>query len=522
MSESEKKLWELDSFKKLKTSIPPDLTKGLMTLERVKRYKASGSGLKLLYAAERVDDQILKTLFDLAKECGVYKKMQSMQSGDVINCIKGYPSENRAVLHTATRDFFNEKASSKPAKEARELAKAECDKLQSFMQEIDGKFTTLFMIGIGGSDLGPQAIYMGLEHLLIEDRTVRFINNIDPDSLALAIKDIDLQKALAVVVSKSGSTIETKTNEEFLRSEFVKKGVDPKQHFIAVTGEGSEMDNTEKYLKVFYIWDWIGGRYSSTSMVGGVLLSFAFGFDAFFEVLKGASQMDKGALIEDPAQNLPLLGALFSVWNRNFLKLPTLAIIPYSQGLSRFPAHIQQVSMESNGKHIDRFGNAVPYDTGMVIWGEPGTNAQHSFFQLIHQGTEVVPLEFIGFVNSRIGLDFEFDGCNSQQKLIANLIAQSIALATGQKSDNPNKEFKGNRPSHIIVAEELTPFSIGTLLSYFEHKVAFEGFIWNINSFDQEGVQLGKHLANKVLERMKGEGASYPVADAYMDEFFHF
>ena len=518
MTEHEKKI--IDSFHKLQNCSPPDLTKDILTPERVKRYQAKNAGLKILYAAERVDDHILNTLFETAKEMNLVKKMHRMQSGDIINCIKGFPSENRAVLHTATRDFFEGNPVG-PAKDARDLAKAECDKLEGFIPQIEGKFNTLLMIGIGGSDLGPSALYYALSHLLKEGRQVHFINNIDPDSLALAIKDVTLKNALVVVVSKSGTTIETKTNEEFLRAEFVKQGVNPDGHFIAVTGEGSPMDNLKRYLNVFYIWDWVGGRYSSTSMVGGVMLSFAFGFDIFLEILKGAHAMDKVALLEDPQENLPLIGALFSVWNRNVLDLPTLAIIPYSQGLSRFPAHIQQVSMESNGKHSDQLGNPLSYETGMVIWGEPGTNAQHSFFQLIHQGTDIVPLEFIGFIKSRMHLDFDYEDTTSQQKLIANLIAQSIALAVGQKSDNPNKEFKGNRPSHIIIAEELTPFSMGSLLSYFEHKVAFEGFYWNINSFDQEGVQLGKQLAQKVLQRMTGQGEAYPLADAYINAFFN-
>lgn len=514
---------ELDSMKKLQQLArkSPNLAKdGVLTPERIRRYKASGAHLKMLYATERVDDEILSALAALSQESNALPKMRKMQSGEVINCIKGYPSENRAVLHTATRDFFEGAAQAGPAFEARALAKTECDKLHDFLTNIEGKFNTLFMIGIGGSDLGPSAIYTGLEHLLKEGRKIHFINNIDPDSLSMAVKGADLEKSLAVVVSKSGSTLETKTNEEFMRALFIKQGLKPEKHFIAVTGEGSAMDNPAKYVKVFYIWDWIGGRYSSTSMVGGVLLGFAFGFDVFFEILKGANAMDKAALIEDPYKNLPLLGALFSIWNRNLLGLPTLAIIPYSQGLSRFPAHIQQVSMESNGKHIDRFGNHVSYETGMVIWGEPGTNAQHSFFQLIHQGTEVVPLEFIGFEKNRMHKDFQFEKTSSQEKLIANLIAQSLSLALGQKSTNPNKEFIGNRPSHMIIGEELTPASIGAILAYFEHKVAFEGFIWNINSFDQEGVQLGKLLASKVLDRMTKQGEPFPLADAYIEQFF--
>lgn len=501
----------------------PDMTEtGLFSEARIRNLEAHGAGIKLLYAPERVDETILSELEALAREADVISKMQRMQAGEVMNCIKGHQSENRAVLHTAVRDFFDEANHSGPAKEAAAMAKTECDKLKQFLSSIDDEFSELFMIGIGGSDLGPSAIYYALEHLLIKGRKIHFINNIDPDSLALAVKGADLKRSLAVVVSKSGSTIETKTNEEFLRSKFKAAGVDPGHHFIAVTGEGSEMDDPKRYLKIFYIWDWIGGRYSSTSMVGGVMLGFALGFDTFMEFLKGAHAMDLVALRDDVRSNLPLMGALLSVWNRNFLGMTTLAIIPYAQGMARFPAHIQQLSMESNGKHIDKLGNTVSQETGMVIWGEPGTNAQHSFFQLIHQGTDTIPLEFIGFKESRFGDDFTFEKTTSQEKLIANLIAQAIALAIGQKNSNPNKEFLGNRPSHLLVARKQDPFTIGALLSYFEHKVAFEGFIWNINSFDQEGVQLGKVLANKVLNRMpsmKGASDPFPLADAFIKHF---
>jgi glucose-6-phosphate isomerase len=274
-------------------------------------------------------------------------------------------------------------------------------------------------------------------------------------------------------------------------------------------------------LESFYIWDWIGGRYSSTSMVGGVLLAFAFGFDVYYEFLKGANAMDKAALNKDVDHNIPLLGALLAVWNRNFLGYQTLALIPYCRALRRFPAHIQQVAMESNGKHIDRAGNRVSFETGEIIWGEPGTNAQHSFYQLIHQGTSIIPLEFVGFRESQYEDDVLFHETTSQEKLLGNMFAQAIGLATGQRSDNPNKEFDGNRPSHILLGKKLTPFALGALLAYYEHKVAFQGFIWGINSFDQEGVQLGKVLANKIIDRfgaLKGrkEAPEYPLGDAFL------
>lgn len=259
-------------------------------------------------------------------------------------------------------------------------------------------------------------------------------------------------------------------------------------------------------------------------MVGGVLLSFAYGFDIFWEMLKGANAMDKNALNHDMDKNLPLLAALLGIWNRNFLHYPLLAVIPYSSALARYPSHIQQADMESNGKHIDKLGHYVDFNTGPYIFGEPGTNAQHSFYQLIHQGTDICPLELIGFKLPQRKFDKTIDGTTSQEKLLSNLFAQSIALATGQKNENPNKDFQGNRPNFILLGKQLTPFALGALLAFYEHKVAFQGFIWNINSFDQEGVQLGKVLAVKIIERFaahnndKFNSDTYPLGDAYIKQ----
>ncbi len=483
---------------------PCDLTDPkILTPQRLQKYMAESCGIKMLYGTERITDDVMKALIELAREAQAISQMEKMQAGEVINKIEGFPSENRSVLHTAVRDFFEHPNPSKAAREATHEAKKEIDKLEKFTAKIDKekRFTDLVMIGIGGSDLGPRAHYVALQYLKKEGRQVHFISNVDPDDAAAVLKDLDLSKTLVVCVSKSGTTLETLTNEEIARALFQKASLKPKEHFIAVTGKGSPMDDPQNYLESFYIWDWIGGRYSTTSMVGGVMLSFAFGFDVFWEFLRGANAMDKAALKGgDIEHNLPLLGALLGIWNRNFLGYPTLAIIPYSQALLRFPAHIQQLDMESNGKQVDHFGHPVDFQTGPIIWGEPGTNAQHSFFQLIHQGTSVVPLEFVGFRESQYNRDLLYKGTYSQEKLLANLFAQAIALATGQKdAENPNKNFPGNRPSHILLARQLTANILGSILAYFEHKVAFEGFIWGINSFDQEGVQLGKVLANKII-----------------------
>jgi glucose-6-phosphate isomerase len=244
-----------------------------------------------------------------------------------------------------------------------------------------------------------------------------------------------------------------------------------------------------------------------------VCLGFALGYAQFREILRGAREMDLHALSAEPAGNLPLLAALLGIWNRNLLGLPTLAVLPYSQGLIRFAAHLQQLDMESNGKGITRQGDFVDFDTGPVVWGEPGTNGQHAFYQLIHQSRSVIPCEFIGFRQSQYGRDLDVQETTSQQKLLANLLAQSIALAGGQRSENPNKFFPGNRPNSVLIADRLTPRSLGALLAYYENKVAFQGLIWNINSFDQEGVQLGKVLATRLIDHFKTQNAGTPPAD---------
>jgi len=506
-------------------STPYDLTiEGNLSTSRIERYSAQAGEFKLLFGTERVSDDVMHALKELAHEARLVDKMEAMQRGDMINKIEGYPSENRMVLHTAMRDFFMHPSQGKEAIKATAAAKKECDKLQDFMMnKVDGheKFTDIIQIGIGGSDLGPRALYVALQAFRKPGRQAHFISNVDPDDAAAVLKTIDPKKTLVVVVSKSGGTLETLTNESLVREYFKKAGCKPEEHFLAVTGEGSPMDNPERYLASFYIWDFIGGRYSVTSMVGAVMLAFTLGFDQFMNILKGAHEMDRIALNHDFDQNLPLLGAMLGIWNRNFLHYPTVAILPYSQALLRFPAHLQQCNMESNGKRIDKQGNAVDFDTGPIIWGEPGTNGQHSFYQLIHQGTNVVPCEFIGFRESQYHEDLNIQGSLSQEKLLSNLFAQSIALAKGQKSDNPNKVFPGNRPNSILLGKRLDPFTLGSLLAYYENKIAFQGFCWNINSFDQEGVQLGKLLANKIIDQFSAKrqgkkAEKFPEAEALL------
>jgi len=509
---------ELGMWKKLRelSRKPVDLTRdGTLTPERVERYVMSGVGFDLLYGMERVDDEVIGALWELAVEAKALEQMRAMQLGEIMNQIHGFESEKRSVLHTAMRDVFENRVETK----ASSLALRELEKLEKFLEETEGWFTDLIQIGIGGSDLGPRALCLALQAYHKKGRRVHFISNVDPDDADGVLLSVDPKKTLVVVVSKSGSTLETRTNEEFVRERFRAAKVDPKNHFVAVTGEKSLMDDSSRYLASFYMWDFVGGRYSATSMVGAVMLGFAVGFSELMRFLKGAHDMDVHARSAPEGENLPLFSALLGIWNRNFLHLPTVAVIPYSQALIRFPAHLQQLDMESNGKSIDREGKFCTYPTGPVIWGEPGTNGQHSFYQLIHQGTDIIPLEFIGFRKRQYGKDLEIEKTTSQEKLLSNLLAQSIALAIGQKNANPNKVFAGNRPNRMLLADQLDAYQLGALLAYYEHKVAFQGFIWNINSFDQEGVQLGKVLASKILEifaaqREKGKEVNFPLGES--------
>ena len=346
-------------------------------------------------------------------------------------------------------------------------------------------------------------MYLALENWAKKNNTLKmkaqFISNVDPDDAAAVLNAVDVAHALFVLVSKSGTTLETLTNESFVKEALKKAGLDASKHMIAVTSETSPLAKSDDYLATFFMDDYIGGRFSSTSAVGGAVLSLAFGPDVFAQFLEGAAAEDKLSANKNVMENPEMLDALIGVYERNVLGYPGTAVLPYSQALSRFPAHLQQLDMESNGKSVNRFGEPVDYPTGPVIFGEPGTNGQHSFYQLLHQGTDIVPLQFVGFRNSQIGTDIEIQGSTSQQKLCANVAAQIVAFACGKSDDNRNKNFEGGRPSSIIIGDSLTPKSLGALLAHFENKIMFQGFLWNVNSFDQEGVQLGKVLAKRVL-----------------------
>jgi glucose-6-phosphate isomerase len=489
----------------------------LLDKQRFASFHAEACRWQFLYATERVTQEVMEALYALAEEADVFNKMEQMQKGAIVNKIETVESEKRKALHTACRFFA---CGQKPVSEEQKLALAEWEKLRAFIESKECQsYTDLIVVGIGGSDLGPFAVHYALQPLAKRARAVHFINNLDPDLLEKRLTHVPLQTSLVAIVSKSGTTLETKVNDERLRKKFKQAGLRPEEQFVSVTCPGSTIDDPNRYKRSFYLWEWVGGRFSCTSMVGCLPLAFSLGILPVKAFFQGAFEMDQTALTSSLKTNLPLLGALLSVWNHNFLHLPTQAIIPYSDGLKYFPAHFQQVEMESNGKSITKEARHVDFSTAMVVWGEPGTCSQHSFFQQLHQGERLTYVEFVGFARSQIGCDDKIDGTTSQQKLLANLFAQAYALAVGEQSNNPNKYFEGNRPSHILLSDILDPYSVGAYLAYLEHKATFEGFLWNINSFDQEGVQLGKRLADELIAGFSAIEKKEPVRK---EGAFHF
>jgi glucose-6-phosphate isomerase len=364
-------------------------------------------------------------------------------------------------------------------------------------------------IGIGGSDLGPRAACIALERWAKAEGRQKmkaaFISNVDPDDADNVLRGIDLETSLFILVSKSGTTQETLANETLVRNRLESAGFDSSRHMVAVTSRTSPLAQNPGYIASFYIDDFIGGRYSTSSAVGGVVLSLAFGPETFADFLEGAHAVDKAALEPSVRANAALLDAMIGLYERNVLGMPSTAVLPYAEALARFPAHLQQLDMESNGKSVNRSGQPLAYKTGPVVFGEPGTNGQHSFYQLLHQGTDIVPLQFIGFAENQHSEDVLSMGTSSRQKLVANLLAQIVAFARGKDDTNPNKCFAGSRSSTLLMGGRLGARQMGALFAHYENKVMFQGFAWNINSFDQEGVQLGKVLANKVLSIMQGE-----------------
>ena len=444
----------LESFKELsdvkKVNLAEVMT-GENGAERVKNYSVPmAAGMAYNYAAKQVDDDVLEALKKLAKEAQLTEKYAALYNGEVINT-----GEKRLVLHQLTRGQLGDTVTADGV-DKRAFYVEQQQKIADFANKVHAgqitnaageKFTTVVQIGIGGSDLGPRAMYLALENWAKKNdkfkMEAKFISNVDPDDAAGVLSTIDVAHSIFVLVSKSGTTLETLTNESFVKDALKNAGLDASRHMIAVTSETSPLAKSDDYLAAFFMDDYIGGRYSSTSAVGGAVLSLAFGPEVFADFLAGAAEEDSLAKNEDVMQNPAMLDALIGVYERNILGYPSTAVLPYSQALSRFPAHLQQLDMESNGKSVNRFGEPVDYVTGPVIFGEPGTNGQHSFYQLLHQGTDIVPLQFIGFKNNQMDTDVVIQGSTSQQKLCANVAAQIVAFACGKADDNNNKNFEG-------------------------------------------------------------------------------
>ena len=491
----------------------------------VERSIPIGGGLAYNWAAKMVSENVADALQDLADEQKLIEKYRALLEGKIMNT-----GEKRKVLHHLLRSGKKSATGKSVMEGGRDLGEFYAAQLERALAFAEGvrsgeiapvcgkRYTTFCQIGIGGSDLGPRALSLALKNwAAAEGKTAyrtEFISNVDPDDPSEILASLPLDQTLFILVSKSGTTQETLTNELFVKAKLKEADLNPARHMVAVTSETSPLAGNPDYLDSFYFDDNIGGRYSSSSPVGGVILSLAYGGEVFRALLAGAAEADSAALAPKVCENAALLDACIGVWERNFLGCPCTAILPYSQALSRFPAHLQQLDMESNGKRVNRDGEPVAYPTGPVVFGEPGTNGQHSFFQLLHQGTDIVPLQFVGFRGSQRHDDITTSGSTSQSKLGANLAAQITAFAMGQSDANGNKHFPGGRPSSLIHGDRLTPEALGALLAHYENKVMFQGFIWNLNSFDQEGVQLGKVLAGKILSGPKGASGD-PVLDAY-------
>jgi glucose-6-phosphate isomerase len=477
--------------------------------QRGTRLAKEAAGLYMDYSKNRVTDETLRLLLQLADESGLSARIEAMFRGERINT-----TEKRAVLHVALRA---------PAQERLLLDGVDVvpavhevlDRMTRFSEDVrsgrwhgyTGKIIrNVVSIGIGGSDLGPVMAYEALRHYSRRDMTFRFISNVDPTDFAEATRDLDPEETLFIICSKTFTTQETLTNAHAARAWSLQRLRDElaiRRHFVAVStnDEGVAQFGIDT-ANMFGFWDWVGGRYSMDSAIG-LSTMLAIGPENFRVMLGGFHAMDEHFRTAPLERNLPVLMGLLAIWNTNFLGAETVAVLPYAQYLKRFPAYLQQLTMESNGKHVTQDGVRVDYSTGPVYWGEPGTNGQHSFYQLIHQGTRLIPCDFIGFCQPLNPPDDQHD------LLMANLFAQTAALAFGKTAAQveeegtppslvPHRVFEGNRPTTTLLAERLTPASLGSLVALYEHSVFTQGTIWSIDSFDQWGVELGKQLAQRI------------------------
>ena len=493
---------------------------------RGERLTAEAAGIFLDYSKNRITDETLKLLIGLAEESGLRPRIDAMFKGEKINV-----TEKRAVLHVALRTPAGTTIKV-DGKDVVPQVHEELDKMTEFSNRVRSgewkghtgkRIRNVINIGIGGSDLGPVMAYEALKHYSDRSMTFRFVSNVDGTDFAEAVRDLDPAETLFIVSSKTFTTLETMTNAHSARDWSVGGlGGDEKsvaRHFVAVSTNAGEV---EKFgidtANMFGFWDWVGGRYSMDSAIG-LSTMLAIGPDNFRAMLNGFHQMDEHFRTAPFERNLPALMGLLSVWYNDFFGAQTVAILPYEQYLKRFPAYLQQLTMESNGKHVTLKGKEVNYATGPVCWGEPGTNGQHSFYQLIHQGTRLIPCDFIAFSQALNPLG------RHHALLMANVFAQSEALAFGKTPEQvkaegtpdwlvPHRVFEGNRPSNTILAERLTPEVLGKLVALYEHSVFTQGTVWSINSFDQWGVELGKVLAKRIIPEIESGAESSLAHDS--------
>ena len=472
---------------------------------RGERLTLEAEGIYLDYSKNRVNDDTLRLLLQLADECGVAERRDAMFRGDHVNV-----TEDRPVLHVALRaptgaTFLVEGENVVPkVHEVLDRMSAFSDRIRSgeWQGHTGRPIRNVINIGIGGSDLGPAMAYEALRHYSQQDLVFRFVSNIDGTDIAEATRDLDAEETLFIVSSKTFTTLETITNAKTARAWLLRNLKDDTaiaKHFVAVS------TNAEKVAEfgidpenMFGFWDWVGGRYSMDSAIG-LSTMVAIGPERFRELLSGFHAIDEHFRTAPFDRNLPVLMGVLTVWYANFFGAQTVAVLPYDQYLKRFPAYLQQLTMESNGKSVTLDGMRVDYETGPIFWGEPGTNGQHSFYQLIHQGTKLVPCDFIGFLHTLNPIG------NHHDLLMANVFAQTEALAFGKDAEEPYRVFEGNRPSNTILAERLDPETLGKLVALYEHSVFVQGTIWNINSFDQWGVELGKVLAQQIAAELEAE-----------------
>jgi len=500
--------------------------------ERGDRMTAGGAGLRLDYSKHRATAETLRLLVDLARERGLEARREAMFTGVPINTTEG-----RSVLHVALRA---------PAGESIEVDGTDVvpavhevlDRMAAFADRVRGgdwkgytgkRIRNVINVGIGGSDLGPVMAYEALRSYSQRDITFRFVSNVDATDFAEATRDLDPAETLFIIASKTFTTQETMTNAASAREWVLAAMPDEAaiaQHFVAVSTAADEVSAFGVDLdNMFGFWDWVGGRYSMDSAIG-LSTMIAIGPDRFRELLGGFHAMDVHFRTTPLEQNMPVLMGLLAVWYADFFDAQTVAVLPYDQYLKRFPAYLQQLTMESNGKHVTLDGARVDYETGAVYWGEPGTNGQHSFYQLLHQGTRLIPCDFIGFLHSLNPLGRHHD------LLMANVFAQTEALAFGKGLDEvraegssaelaPHRVFEGNRPSSTLLAERLTPATLGSLVALYEHSVFTQGVIWDINSFDQWGVELGKVLAKRIAAELESDKEPDLTHDSSTNALIH-